>query len=312
MDRKSVNIEYEQIDNNNDEEVVIELKPECIEADDDDDLLSHRIATNKNHDNDEIFVEHVDSQGDSVSIDKIVEENLKRSDDEDQAIDRERKKGYKGKHKASKREMEEREMRAKSFLAETKGINQNTQRPPLKRQFDVTEREPLVFMQVDIDYYTTRDDESVLRIYGVTEEGNSVLAHIHGFRPYFYVEVPPRMNISKDDVYDIKKLFDSKMPDNNVVTQVELVSKKSIYHFQNKPSKFIKVFVKTPKHLSQLKSIIERGISYKSEQFPNCTYESHVSFVLRFMVDTDIVGMGWVQIKTSHFSVRKPREKVSH
>ena len=27
----------------------------------------------------------------------------------------------------------------------------------------------------------------IIRMYGVTQEGNSVLAHIHGFAPYFYV-----------------------------------------------------------------------------------------------------------------------------
>ena len=30
----------------------------------------------------------------------------------------------------------------------------------------------------------------IMRIYGVTNEGNSVLCHVHGFVPYFFVQAP--------------------------------------------------------------------------------------------------------------------------
>ena len=31
----------------------------------------------------------------------------------------------------------------------------------------------------------------VIRLYGVTEAGNSALYHVYGFTPYFYCNVPP-------------------------------------------------------------------------------------------------------------------------
>ena len=31
----------------------------------------------------------------------------------------------------------------------------------------------------------------VIRMYGVTEAGNSMMMHIHGFTPYLYVQAPP-------------------------------------------------------------------------------------------------------------------------
>ena len=37
----------------------------------------------------------------------------------------------------------------------------------------------------------------VVRFYGVTAEGNSVLCHIHGFVPYFYLQAPP--NFKEED-----------------------------------------------------------------------------------------------------------------
>ena len=30
----------------------------------------------------------------------------------------------------------------------------------------------------------------VIRMYGITEEGNSVMAHVHGFAPYFFAMAP--------------------------------------------------------------------------------------------------------------------------
>jgi hypothetical protein len=36
------------------------------------------------------------------------------------------------------------------------------------------------------------EEYAVLRMYGVTEGGNSVMAHIHNFLSYFYVEVQPQ------------------------------------------------------------------------------------------------------------------------
>ena len=32
----------------------------------------------------------------------------------------------------------------------------------------------------------------VMRLYGVTEEGNSVCCHVHGFCSYFFVTAPPK------------------------------------------------------------------------------------------------------------------------
>jgi hypothetical protein len=29
----------------------------------------------------------------------------------------------------------------------------------------------------------------IMRLFGVTQEGHSVVAHIHGYEPYFYVQV---------------------------------------------------------------------------------------------------------------------------
>ena len=42
----------------------------------------------------------------------------------------------------------------------------------------------------------------IARMYGITMEGNSVLCHIHGFVPYFFIPAPS--NMKKDDCHAFK------------------------------------------------------------------------------------------------------------
>jgi hypothetical protein len=42
----------------------------------------------------------------------------------------------------------------------------------------------------------------IMRMYGVTMEGNSVCCHVHGFSPYFFVSAPS--NFADKDCYAFK------------------------------------------------------------------------------------------------------------
>lgn len=41
----------------------------------------------------------------------------------------------------------------------------------------------------------------IVQMYGVTMEGNSVLCHIHGFVPYFFVPAPPGFQQSQCSLF---------------------------------------------------------------------------------------------------------------
>ena len=64
-----------------------------------------------------------------------------------------------------------------------------------------TGAEPLIFQQIELDNYLGSPivgmpgsqvaPVPIIQMFGVTDGGNSVMCHIHGFSPYFYTPAPP-------------------------------------------------------------------------------------------------------------------------
>ena len=133
---------------------------------------------------------------------------------------------------------------------------------------------PLVFQQIDIDYYTgspipgmpgTRTGPvPIIRMFGVTQSGNSVCAHIHGFLPYFYIPAPRGFCEEHCDVF-CKTLNDAVVGDlcgnrDNVqeaVLAIEMCKKSSIYGFYfNEMSDFLRITVALPKLVAPVRHLV--------------------------------------------------------
>lgn len=77
-------------------------------------------------------------------------------------------------------------------------------RPPLPAAFENPSTADLVFQQIEIDEcngplpsiftdingHDNASNVPYLRLYGVTEEGNSVACNVFGFYPYFFIPAP--------------------------------------------------------------------------------------------------------------------------
>ena len=90
-------------------------------------------------------------------------------------------------------DMDEQVLDANDFatLGQREDSSEYFARPPIDGSN--LENSDFMFMQIDCDYYIIKENTGqspVIRMFGVTENGHSVLVHVHQFEPYFYVQMP--------------------------------------------------------------------------------------------------------------------------
>ena len=88
------------------------------------------------------------------------------------------------------------------------------------------------------------NDTCIVRLYGANDKGNSIAVHVYNFRPYFYIQVPVTMNLQDQHMVELQTLLNSKLavPGVIYVTECELLDRRSIMHYSERPSKFVKVY----------------------------------------------------------------------
>lgn len=165
--------------------------------------------------------------------------------------------------------------------------------------------ESLVFLPVSIDYYMEEGGggrgrgqaapSPVVQIIGKTGEGDSVLCRVGGFLPYFYA-LPPRSEpLSGEEWHSL--LGDVFASERISYRSCEPTEKKSVYGYVRDPSAFLKIMFTNPKQLAAAKGLLEGGFVAGGRKVKMQVFESHVGFVLRFMVDLGITGMGYVRVR---------------
>ena len=183
----------------------------------------------------------------------------------------------------------------------------------------------------------------VLRCYGVNEDGHSVAVFVHGFTPYCFFALPPGhelTNTSKTE--EIRQILEERLKgdvrsnqaESAIVHGVEYIADhKSIMGYESQHTKFLKVFISLPGLVPTLKRIMEGGIQLPGIEVTNqeaassgmigedsklgrmtrfAAFECNVPFVLRFMVDWEISGAGWLTLPAHTYQIRGKNEKVTH
>ena len=199
-------------------------------------------------------------------------------------------------------------------------------RRPSVRTID-PQKDSVVFQQIEVDYYVGSHIDGmpgpvngpcpVLRMYGVNMDGNSVLAHIHGFLPYLYVPAPsedfnPANSVEFRAALNQAILKDMRSNRENVqeaVLDVEIVKKCSMYGFHfNEQYPFLKITVVLPKLVAPAKRLLENGITLPSYGGLRAfsVYESNIEYEIRLMVDVNVVGCNWIECPAGKYILRKP------
>lgn len=171
--------------------------------------------------------------------------------------------------------------------------DQSWARPPVPTGFSAATHN-LCFQQIEAEEGTLHGGQPTVKLFGVTEEGNSVMLHVKKFNHYLYVAAP--YNFTPKDCTPFKAYLETQVgqQEQHVIHSVVMAMRESIYGFQNNTQNpFLKITVTDPKFISRVRSTIQgcnanwRGMWKSDGQI--ATYDN-IQYIIRFMVDNKVSG----------------------
>ncbi|KAJ0299941.1 hypothetical protein COL516b_008678 [Colletotrichum fioriniae] len=150
----------------------------------------------------------------------------------------------------------------------------------------------------------------VVRIFGSTETGQKVCAHIHGAFPYVYVEyrgsLEPedvgayiyRLHLSIDHALAVSYRRDQFGENAKFVARITLVKGVPFYGFHVGYRFFLKIYMFNPIVMTRLSDLLQQGVILKQKFQP---YEAHLQYLLQFMTDYNLYGCGYLDVSDVYF-----------
>ncbi|KAF2865478.1 DNA polymerase family B-domain-containing protein [Massariosphaeria phaeospora] len=197
--------------------------------------------------------------------------------------------------------------------------DQQWHRPPVDPDFNEVSHK-LCFQQIDIEEGVLNGGKATVKLFGVTENGHSVLMHVTDFLHYFYVAAP--LNFQKSDCGPYKNYLENQCQKafssyGAVISSVQMTMRENIYRYQgNEKSPYLKISVTSPKIVNLVRKQVEGGNANYKQMWPNTeggilTFDN-VQYVMRFMIDNKISGMSWVEAPAGKYRSLAPRDRHSN
>ncbi|KAI1417448.1 hypothetical protein F5Y13DRAFT_202971 [Hypoxylon sp. FL1857] len=158
----------------------------------------------------------------------------------------------------------------------------------------------------------------VIRVFGSTETGQKVCAHIHGAFPYLYIEyngslLPDdvgayiyRLHLSIDHALAVsyrRNAYDGK---SKYVARITLVKGIPFYGFYVGYRFYLKIYMLNPLVMTRLAELLQQGVIMKRKFQP---YEAHLQYLLQFMTDYNLYGCGYIETQRVCFRAPVPQHE---
>ena len=182
-------------------------------------------------------------------------------------------------------------------------------------QFD-----PLLRSNVKLSQVYKEPKVPVIRVFGTTETGQKVCAHIHGAFPYLFIEYTGSLNPdegisslkaitalnTKDTIVGAyiyrfhlsldyalavsyrRNAYDGKA---KFVARITLVKGIPFYGFHVGYRYYLKIYMLNPLIMTRLGDLLRQGVVMKRVFQP---YEAHLQYLLQFMADYNLYGCGYI------------------
>ncbi len=151
---------------------------------------------------------------------------------------------------------------------------------------------------VDLDFFIEEKEkgieEPIIRIRAKDQNNKPLVLHISGFYPYFYIDDLRETTKAIQSLLYTEKEFGAWIKGSYPVSKYK--------YYQNKPIFLRKVLGRNPWRVLKYSRILQtKGIK---------SYENDISYTARFLIDTNIKGLNWVEIKNYKEKVIENNSKV--
>ncbi|KAB5546990.1 hypothetical protein GE09DRAFT_1129360 [Coniochaeta sp. 2T2.1] len=178
-----------------------------------------------------------------------------------------------------------------------------------------TRYDPVLRKHVRGSQLSKEPEVPVVRVFGSTETGQKVCAHIHGAFPYMFVEYTAslapevvgayiyQLHLSIDHALaaSYRRTNSAKPP--KFVARITLVKAVPFYGFHVGYSFYLKIYMLNPLVMTRLADMLHQGLIMNRKFQP---YESHLQFLLQFMTDYNLYGCGYIETKNVAFRTPVP------
>ena len=153
---------------------------------------------------------------------------------------------------------------------------------------------------------------------GIGQNGESCALHVEGFKPYFYIKLPP-INITSEWVRSLLRYFQSLLSANQRneldINACRVEHYFTYYGYQwDTKQPFLKIVFHSDRCRKRLARVIERGCilskklvqdmpvsSSKYYYFP--LFESNCEAIIRFFHERELNPCGWIELKRAEYSM---------
>ncbi|MFP4116103.1 MAG: family B DNA polymerase [Candidatus Aenigmatarchaeota archaeon] len=140
---------------------------------------------------------------------------------------------------------------------------------------------------LDADYRMI-NNHPVTRLFGKTEDGETVCVLDEDFRPYFYC-LPRNNNGAREDILE---LLEEEFP--GEVEKIEEVERYLPIGFNPDKEKILKIVLRNPSKVPELRKYLGRNNAVEE------LYETDILFKYRYLLDHSTGGMRWVEVDGSY------------
>ncbi|XP_010243556.1 PREDICTED: DNA polymerase zeta catalytic subunit [Nelumbo nucifera] len=166
---------------------------------------------------------------------------------------------------------------------------------------------------LDISYSSFQGEKvnevPVIRIYGSTPAGQKTCLHVHRVLPYLYVPCSDILLQTQEegDAYTrtlshaIEKALKLKGTGGSKRQHVHgcsLVRARQFYGYHSSEELFVKIYLYYPHEIARIANILQGGAVLDKSFQP---HESHIPYLLQFLVDYNLYGMGHLHLAKVKF-----------